>query len=61
MERICNKFYSFKEAEKNEQQYALSLTPGQRVMIARELMAQIHGDLSNLPDIREYERNRKKQ
>ncbi len=59
MERIGKKFSSFKEADKAERKYYRSLTADQRLLIARELLQQVHGDLSRIPDVREYELQRK--
>ncbi|MBI4232358.1 hypothetical protein HY605_03945 [Candidatus Peregrinibacteria bacterium] len=59
MQRIGRKFRGFKDAEEAELQYYAALTIDQRMLLARQLLEQIHGDLSKLPDVRQSRKTTK--
>ncbi|MCB1325840.1 MAG: hypothetical protein H7A21_16385 [Spirochaetales bacterium] len=60
MEKVSRVYRSFAEAERADREYMKSLTPQQRFDIAYEIIRQVHGNLSAIPDIRAYERARQR-
>ena len=50
------KFASFEEEKQANKKFNHLLNPEERFQIAFEIMKQVHGDLSQYLDIREYHR-----
>ena len=55
MERIARKFKSFKAAEEAERRLQKSMTPDERMRIARELRDRVFP--GKQPDVREWHRS----
>jgi hypothetical protein len=56
MDIVGQKFNSYAEAEEAEKAYMLSLTADQRIVIAKKIIASVHPNIDELPDMREYHR-----